>query len=73
MRFRLGELFCGPGGIAQGADLATKALDNPNWSIDHAWATDYHPDTCATYRTNFFKNLLLATRVIFFSTLDSCK
>lgn len=56
MVFRLGELFCGPGGIAQGADLANLALREAGMDvqIEHAWATDYHPDTCATYRRNFF-------------------
>ena len=24
--------------------------------IEHAWATDYHPETCDTYRSNFFKD-----------------
>jgi len=56
MVFRLGELFCGPGGIAQGADLATQALGRPDWGIAHAWATDYHPETCDTYRANFFRD-----------------
>jgi len=54
MIFRLGELFCGPGGIAQGADFASRAMREEGWAIDHAWATDYHPETCETYRANFF-------------------
>lgn len=50
--FRLGELFCGPGGIAVGASLA----EANGYKIEHAWATDYHPDTCNTYRMNIFPN-----------------
>ena len=53
MRFRLGELFCGPGGLAKGALMAT-AMDARGevYSIAHAWATDYDNATCRTYRRN---------------------
>jgi DNA (cytosine-5)-methyltransferase 1 len=50
MKYRLGELFCGPGGIAYGA--VTAAIINPEYSIVHEWATDYDKDTCNTYATN---------------------
>lgn len=50
MIFRLGELFCGPGGIAWGA-LNAKISD-PNYRIIHQWANDYDKDTCNTYRHN---------------------
>ena len=50
MKFRLGELFCGPGGIAAGA-LSAKAKDGSH-SLIHQWATDYDADTCSTYREN---------------------
>ena len=50
MHFRLGELFCGPGGLAVGATQAD--IGDPNWSIRHQWATDYDLDTCETYRMN---------------------
>lgn len=50
--FKLGELFCGPGGIALGAKLASKETASSEYSISHAWATDYDKDTCETYRTN---------------------
>jgi len=46
--FRLGELFCGPGGLAWGAMNA----DVPGMKIEHAWATDYDSDTCKTYIRN---------------------
>lgn len=48
--FRLGELFCGPGGIAYGA--MTAACVDPEYSIAHQWANDYDLDTCNTYRHN---------------------
>ena len=50
MDFRLGELFCGPGGIALGAHRA--AEDVPGVRLVHAWASDYDRDTCATYLRN---------------------
>ena len=53
MKFRLGELFCGPGGIAWGAITATPALnEGKEYSIEHAWANDYDYDTCCTYSHN---------------------
>lgn len=48
--YRLGELFCGPGGLAYGALHADIGLDN--YKIVHAWANDYDSDTCMTYREN---------------------
>lgn len=50
--FRLGELFCGPGGIALGAKWASEIMNPTDYRISHAWATDYDKDTCETYRTN---------------------
>ncbi len=52
--FRLGELFCGPGGLALGA-LAAK-ISNPEYKIVHQWANDYDLDTCNTYRRNICPN-----------------
>ena len=49
-KYRLGELFCGPGGIAYGA--ITAKISNENFSIVHQWATDYDKDTCETYSHN---------------------
>ena len=43
-KFRLGELFCGPGGIACGAIHAKS--DNKTYSIEHVWANDFDLDTC---------------------------
>lgn len=53
-KYRLGELFCGPGGIAYGA--ITAKIKNADYSIVHQWATDYDKDTCATYIHNICPN-----------------
>lgn len=50
--FRLGELFCGPGGIGLAAKLAKVQSGFEKYSISHAWATDYDRDTCETFRHN---------------------
>ena len=49
---RLGELFCGPGGIALGASQAKLTTDSCAYSFQHAWANDIDADTCATYLKN---------------------
>lgn len=48
--FRLGELYCGPGGLAYGALHAHSR--NGLLDVQHVWANDVDPDTCATYRNN---------------------
>ena len=48
--FRLGELFCGPGGLALGA--MTARIEDPDYKIIHQWANDYDADTCKTYTRN---------------------
>ncbi len=52
MEFRLGELFCGPGGLGLAAKSAKVKRGSEEYSISHAWATDYDKDTCATFRRN---------------------
>lgn len=52
INFRLGELFCGPGGIALGALRSRVVADDSEYRIAHAWANDYDEDSCATYRRN---------------------
>jgi DNA (cytosine-5)-methyltransferase 1 len=48
--YSLGELFCGPGGMALGAHLAARAVETV--AISHAWANDYDQSTCETYLKN---------------------
>ena len=50
MFFKLGELFCGPGGIACGA-MKSRSADG-KYGVAHAWANDYDKDTCETYQKN---------------------
>jgi DNA (cytosine-5)-methyltransferase 1 len=56
MEFRLGELFCGPGGIAVGAREASFIYHGELYSIKHEWANDYDKDTCETYALNICPN-----------------
>lgn len=63
--FKLGELFCGPGGIALGAKNAhvyDKTTDT-RYSIKHSWASDYHEETCQTYQHNFNNAKVICTDV----------
>lgn len=48
--FKLGELFCGPGGLAYGATHAQ--IEDTDYKIVHAWANDYDRSTCNTYIRN---------------------
>jgi len=50
MIFKLGELFCGPGGLACGA--MTAKIKDKDFKIVHEWANDYDRDTCDTYIHN---------------------
>lgn len=52
--FKLGELFCGPGGLAYGAIHA--GIEDERYKIVHMWANDYDQDTCNTYIRNICKN-----------------
>lgn len=54
--FRLGELFCGPGGLAFGAGLAGEhpivGADGKSYTIRHVWGVDKDPDAIETYKAN---------------------
>jgi len=53
MKFKIGELFSGPGGIGYAAKVAKATAENgEEFSIEHAWATDYDKDTCDTFAHN---------------------
>lgn len=56
MKFKLGELFCGPGGLAIGAFAAEVQKGKMKSSIVHGWANDYDKDTCDTYIKNICPN-----------------
>lgn len=50
--FKLGELFCGHGGIALAATTSRVENNGKTFSISHEWANDYDKDTCDTYAKN---------------------
>jgi DNA (cytosine-5)-methyltransferase 1 len=55
MNFKLGELFCGPGGMALGAKLAAEQFQKQygdDLSIDHVWGVDRDPNAIKTYNAN---------------------
>jgi DNA (cytosine-5)-methyltransferase 1 len=54
VKFKLGEFFCGPGGIALGAihSGSVKNTEGETFSIAPSWATDYDYETCETYSRN---------------------
>jgi DNA (cytosine-5)-methyltransferase 1 len=52
VRFKLAELFCGPGGIALGASMALAQNKNASFYIQPMWANDIDADTCKTYVRN---------------------
>jgi len=54
--YKLGELFCGPGGLALGALSSKIKVEGRINSIEHAWATDFDQDSCDTYHKNIAKN-----------------
>ena len=59
MQFKLGEFFCGPGGIAIGA-IDTGIISNNKgvkYSIKPSWASDYDLDTCKTFALNIHNNI----------------
>lgn len=56
MIFKLGELFCGPGGIGYAAKTASIKKCDEEYKISHAWATDYDKDTCETFKNNICPN-----------------
>lgn len=57
MKFHLGEMFCGPGGLALGASLAKSTISGEIWEAIPTWANDIDPDACSTYSENIYKRL----------------
>ena len=51
-KFKLGELFSGPGGLALGAMQALAKKPGEQYAITHAWANDFDKDSCETYSQN---------------------
>ena len=63
MDFRLGELFCGAGGLALGAKIANVTNQAERVTISHTWANDYDEDACETYRNNIGRENVICTDV----------
>ena len=56
INLKIGELYCGPGGLGLAASKSKLKLKNNLISMDHAWASDYDYDSCKTYSKNILKN-----------------
>lgn len=53
MKFRKGELFCGPGGLSLGAGAAKVINESgEEFSVEHTWANDIDENTCKTFIHN---------------------
>ncbi len=52
IKFKLAELFSGPGGLALGAMRALVENTDSIYSVEPVWANDYDADTCKTYVRN---------------------
>ncbi len=52
IKFKLAELFSGPGGLALGALRSTAENDTTIFEIEPSWANDFDADTCKTYARN---------------------
>lgn len=52
--FRVGELFCGPGGLALGLHWAAEGNES-DYGFVPAWANDIDPNACATYERNIMR------------------
>ncbi|MDO8492060.1 MAG: DNA cytosine methyltransferase [bacterium] len=52
MKFKLAELFSGPGGLALGAIRSFAENKDTIYGIESVWANDYDADTCKTYARN---------------------
>lgn len=57
MKFRFGELFCGPGGLSYGALNAKVYGENGElYELTHSFATDIDKKACETYAYNLCRN-----------------
>ncbi|MEH7568778.1 DNA cytosine methyltransferase, partial [Priestia megaterium] len=50
--FRMGELFCGAGGMSIAAKFTTIETDKEVFKVEQVWANDYDEAACATFRHN---------------------
>lgn len=52
IKFKLAELFCGPGGLALGATRSFAQNKNSSFKVVPVWANDIDLDACKTYTRN---------------------
>lgn len=52
----IGEMYCGPGGLAIAARDSRLSTGKSTFAFKHVWATDYDADTCQTYAANLHRN-----------------
>jgi len=74
MNFKLGELFCGPGGIATGAKLASEQFAKNNECdepIQHTWGVDIDSTAIDTYSTNIGGEGVCTDAILFTSPNDN--
>ena len=57
LKFRYGEIYCGPGGLALGAMKSKIKKGDKKFEIVHSWSNDYDGDSCKTYRKNICPNV----------------
>lgn len=55
-KVRIGELYCGPGGLAVAAQHSHLEVNGRLVGFDHVWASDYDADTCQTYEANIARH-----------------
>ena len=58
IKFKLAELFSGPGGLALGAIRSRAENKESVFSIEPVWANDYDADTCKTYSRNIHDGIM---------------
>lgn len=52
IKFKLAELFCGPGGLGIGATSAFASNGEKTFSVKSVWANDIDENACRTYKKN---------------------
>ena len=70
IKFKLAELFCGPGGLALGAMRSAVQNDSTSFQIEPVWANDIDQDTCNTYSRNIHGGLT-KTKALFYNFLSA--
>lgn len=71
VKFKLAELFCGPGGLAGGAKSAVIVDQGGNkFEVEPIWANDIDENTCKTYARNIHNGDLSKVACAPIETID---